>query len=87
MYRNEKLVGEAIRESGIDRSEIFVSEYDVLGFCISILICVHRLASKVAAEAAGYRSTTKIIDESLALTGLGASRTVLLAQKAELGGM
>lgn len=33
MYRNEKLVGEAIRESGIDRSEIFVSESAAMVLC------------------------------------------------------
>ena len=29
MYRNEAKVGEAVRESGIPREEIFISTYDI----------------------------------------------------------
>ena len=30
MYRNEAEVGEAVRESGLDRGEVFVSEHTTL---------------------------------------------------------
>lgn len=72
MYRNEKLVGEAIRESGIDRGHIFVSEcrIDRTGGS-SRFELYPQIASKVASSYAGYDKAAEIINESLKLTGFG----------------
>lgn len=73
MYENEVEVGEAVRQSGVPRSEVFVSKcYLEISMCNFHLVTC--LASKIASTPeTTYESTIKGVDESLARFKFGAS--------------
>lgn len=72
MYGNEKEVGETVKESGIDRSAIFISKNDILCRCSLLIIDIWvGSASKVPARNTTYDTCTKVINNSLRLIDTG----------------
>lgn len=69
LYNNEAEVGKAVRESGVSRSEIFISECDACGVLQSVVS--YHIASKVMHHEHGYESTLRAIDNSLERFGFG----------------
>lgn len=73
-YKNEREVGEAVRESGIPREELFISMFSCSDLGRSTCSVAHtpfRQATKCVNKTHGYDSTLKGVDESLARFGLG----------------
>lgn len=69
-YRNELQVGDAVRESGVSREDIFISP------CYAIpgggrMNDIFSLASKINKIAGGYQSCLDAIDDSLRNFGFG----------------
>lgn len=76
-YKNEAAVGEAVRESGLDRDVVFIS---TLRACSSRVYCdaysFLMQATKCISKTHGYESTLKGVDESLARFGFGRETNV-----------
>ena len=68
MYRNEAEVGEAVRESGVPREQIFISASPVVSTssraCGLIYVDVP-IASKINSPDYGYERTLAAVDRSL----------------------
>ena len=76
-YKNEAQVGEAIRDSGLPRQDIFVSVYTLHRVPDRLpstnAKCYLVLASKINRIADGYQSCLDAIDDSLKNFGLGTA--------------
>ena len=75
MYRNEQAVGEAVRESGVPRGQIFISTRShlcMLGMstALGLTSCAYT-ASKVDSREHGSDVTPKAIEDSVQKIGLG----------------
>lgn len=71
MYRNEAAVGEAVRESGINRSALFISETPMKIWVYFWLWYSAFSATKCASRSHGYESTLSGVDESLSKLQFG----------------
>lgn len=81
MYRNENAVGQAVKESGLKREDIFVSKlcstrsYFIICLCflgLAVEVDSHLFpATKCGSRSHGYESTLKGVDDSLAKFGFG----------------
>lgn len=67
-YKNEGAVGEAVRDSGIPREELFISGFHWIPKCVTTHISLTE-ATKCASKTHGYDSTLKGVEESLARFG------------------
>ena len=73
-YQNEDQVGQAVRQSGIPREEVFVSKFIPLRVVLAALPdkCAYfNAATKVYNQEQGYESTLRAVDDSLKNFGYG----------------
>lgn len=76
MYRNEAHVGEAVREFGIPREEVFVSMLELPKLNLGMHAHLRSvIATKIASRDHGYESTLRGVDESLKRFGFGKAST------------
>ena len=75
-YQNEGQVGQAIRQSGVPREEVFVSKFASLHAVVlpqSKRYADFSIATKVFDQDQGYESTLRAVDNSLKNFGYGKS--------------
>ena len=70
MYGNEAQVADAVRESGLDRGDVFISAY-ILFLSLNPHLKFLCLATKCFSRTHGYESTKKGVDDSLAKMKFG----------------
>ena len=69
MYGNEAEVGEAVRESGLPRNQVYISRCSCVSRCGSGLHLNAIPASKIQNEEHGYDTTLAAVDDSLKTFG------------------
>ena len=71
-YQNEGQVGQAIRQSGVPREEVFVSKFTPLhAVPLPVQFAEFIAATKVFDQDQGYESTLHAVDDSLKNFGYG----------------
>lgn len=73
MYHNEKEAGEAIRESGVPRSELFISAFEIMILSVLLLNDTCFAADKVPDYEGTYEKALTCIDNSLKVMGVSKS--------------
>ena len=79
-YRNEDQVGHAIRQSGVPREEVFISEFSRSGAVLSESDADFDTATKVYDHEQGYESTLRAVDDSLKKFGYGEEPSLVLGK-------
>jgi diketogulonate reductase-like aldo/keto reductase len=73
-YRNEAAVADAVRESGLNRGDVFISTHHVRCIPYHSVLRLGCQASKCISRSHGYEQTLKGVNESLARMKFGMTK-------------